>query len=844
MKQNSIIRRALKLAIIRISLVATLAGVISYLVNSHAIKKAVIEQLTLSTQERLQSESLPFKDIKSIHNNYLAEFKSIYEKPERQQELINDFDKIFYIRPNDNSIQERPEIFQGTQRINGQTFHKTSGILDPETKINDDIKTRLTLSFILSQKYGSVTENQLFDFCTTIPEKGSTIFWSALPDKHDLEFSGPHKFNLDDQEYFQISYNHKGPATKTTNIYYAKFMKLWMVTVMSTPEPNAEGKQLYSVGTDVVLDQLINRTAKPSIQGSKAVIFRNDENGTFVYHPDKMDEIQKAAGKVSIKSIKDAELLPVLNALKTKTESGKTTLLENKDFIYAFGIIPETDWCMSVQYPKNLMRPAILQNLFIVIGVGFLTLLVEIFLLRSILMNQVARPLTHLLSATRLLGTSNKRFDKSVLPINTPDEIGELARDFATMAERVQNTRDNLEDTVIERTRELETAKNLANSANKAKSMFLANMSHEIRTPMHGILGMATSLRRAGVTPQQEDKLNKIDTAAEHLLSIINDILDLSKIEAGRFTLEDAPVCVNGILNNVSSILSERAESKGLRILIETEAWGNNLFGDSTRLQQALLNYANNAIKFTEKGTITLRAIKKEETNDSVIVYFEVKDTGIGIPPEILPKLFNAFEQADNSTTRKYGGTGLGLVITKLLAELMGGKAGAESILSVGSSFWFTALLKKKDIIKPQEVSTNKNDPEKIISQRYSGKTILIVDDEPINRELVKFLLEDAKLVVATANNGKEAISKAQESKYDLIIMDMQMPIMGGLEATRHMRNIPNHKNTPIIAMTANAFAEDKHRCMEAGMNDILVKPFDPEELFAKVLQWLDQSAS
>ena len=148
MKQNSIIRRALKLAIIRISLVATLAGVISYLVNSHAIKKAVIEQLTLSTQERLQSESLPFKDIKSIHNNYLAEFKSIYEKPERQQELINDFDKIFYIRPNDNSIQERPEIFQGTQRINGQTFHKTSGILDPETKINDDIKTRLTLSFI------------------------------------------------------------------------------------------------------------------------------------------------------------------------------------------------------------------------------------------------------------------------------------------------------------------------------------------------------------------------------------------------------------------------------------------------------------------------------------------------------------------------------------------------------------------------------------------------------------------------------------------------------------------------------------------------------------------------
>jgi PAS domain S-box-containing protein len=403
----------------------------------------------------------------------------------------------------------------------------------------------------------------------------------------------------------------------------------------------------------------------------------------------------------------------------------------------------------------------------------------------------------------------------------------------------LEKHRHHLELLVQERTTALSVAKEAAETASVAKSAFLANMSHEIRTPMNGILGMAHLMRRSGVTPEQAVQLDKIDAAAQHLLGIINDILDISKIEAGKFVLEEAPIAVNTVLGNVSSILFEKARAKGIHLLIETEPLPPNLIGDPTRLQQAVLNYATNAIKFTEKGSVTLRTSKGEETASSVLVRLEVQDTGIGIPPETLPRLFSAFEQADSSTTRKYGGTGLGLAITRRLAELMGGKAGAESTPGMGSTFWFTVLLKKGTVAattRAEEV-----DAEAILRQRHAGKRVLVADDEPINREIAQMQLEAAGLVVDGAADGAEAIALAQTTAYAAIFMDMQMPNIDGLDATRRIRDIPGYRETPIIAMTANAFAEDKTRCLDAGMNDFLIKPFDPKTLFATLLRWLDR---
>ena len=411
----------------------------------------------------------------------------------------------------------------------------------------------------------------------------------------------------------------------------------------------------------------------------------------------------------------------------------------------------------------------------------------------------------------------------------------------------LEDHRAHLEERVEQRTRELRLERERADAANLAKRTFLSTMSHELRTPMNAIMGYTHLLQREDHTPKQSEWLAVISTASAHLLALLNDLLDMAKIEAGKFDIDRHDFSWTALLHQVEQQMRGIALAKGLQLTLDGGDVPLHLRGDARRLTQALLNLLTNACKFTDAGSVALRCQVDQDDPDDLLVRFEVRDTGIGVSATQLAGLFQPFTQADASTARRHGGSGLGLAITRHLAELMGGTAGAISMDGAGSVFWFTARLGRA--AAPATTPDADAQPpaltaEERLRREHAGARVLLVEDDPSNSHFALALLQSFGLQVDTAQTSGSALALAATQAYALVLMDVRLPGQSGHEATPALRRLPGYATTPIIAMTADAQDAARRASLAAGMDDHLTKPFSPQKLASVLLRWLGAAAA
>jgi signal transduction histidine kinase len=757
---------------IRVTLIIIAVTAVSYWHLVSILESQTLEQLEKDIVERGQRESQLFMLAEDNHAVFKKEFLWQLEKW-GDSNPQSEFEQLF-VRWEDDTIRNRPKNFDGTRQP-GIFIGK---INEKKLSVDADIRRRVLTTYHLLMRYGPAWHNRFQNTYVTMPENIAGIYW---PDGPTWAIDVASDYYILEEEYFWIAEPSFNPTRKTawTGVFVDDVTKVWMV---SGETPIYLGNQhIATVGHDIILNELLTRTIDEHIEGAYNIIFRED--GRLIAHPDYMAQILAADGKFNILTSTDQHLLNIFQTVKHR-QPGTIALENTKNNEYlAVTKIAGPDWYFVTVYPKSLLAHLAFDTARFILILGLISLLIEITLLFLVLRQQVAQPLNDLIGATEQVAVGSF---KNKLDINRQDELGQLAQSFNAMSVEIQAREESLR------------------KANQLKDEFLANTSHELRTPLNGIIGIAESLRE-GVAGDLSDtaitNLSMIVSSGKRLSALVSDILDFSKLKHKEIELQQKSVGLRELVEVVLTLSQPMIGKKTVQLVNTIESNLPLAYADENRLKPILYNLVGNAIKFTESGQIEVSANVVEnldgfEQSQGLVV--TISDTSIGIPENQLGRVFESFEQVEGGTAREYGGTGLGLAVTKQLVQLQAGTIWVESTPGVGSRFTFSLPISEEasasqlsvsreplvQILTATQVESLVRQPP--VSDRVSAPgqyRILIVDDEPVNRQVVaNFLsLQDYNIIQATS--GMEAITLIEKGLMpDAILLDVMMPRMTGYE--------------------------------------------------------------